>query len=137
MSESDRRKLHTASEGEIRTIIEKMASESVTGYLFDSQVKRRLEALRIEIKSSNYRAILDTIFHEDRFGPRIIGESLFPRRISDRVKQPSAGPMIKGAPNLGLPTVSRIIDGTYRHGAKGTGTTGGISRAKPKDLRSK
>ena len=132
----ERRKLHTASAQEISLIIEEMAAKSLTGYLFDSQVKRKLEADGIEIKSSNYIAILDTIFHEDRFGPKIKGESLFPRRISDRVKPVLAGSITSGIPNLNLPSASPIVDGTYRHGAKGT-RIGGISRKPPQDLKPK
>ncbi|MFA6532667.1 MAG: hypothetical protein WCT22_01560 [Patescibacteria group bacterium] len=133
---SELRKRHTASEDEIRAIIEGIASASTTGYFYDSQVRRELERQGIDLRSSNFQAICGSMFYEDRLGPKIGGESRFPRSVKDRVKPMPEAPLMAGAPNLGLPNALKIVDGTYRHGAKGS-RTGGIGHAKPRDLRPK
>ena len=129
---SETHKTRTASDAEIRQIIESIATASrqKDGYFLPSEVPSALKAIGINPKRVDWRKILGSMYHTDFLASTT---RIKPYNANDPVIISNPTDIMLGAPDLGIgPASINTIDASYRHDGK---KIHGISPQPPKDLR--
>jgi len=124
----------TASDAEIRSIIESIAAAARTatgGHFFDREIVNGLKQQGISPKSVDWMTIINNMYHTDYLAS---STRFKPYNANDAVIKPEVvGDVTLGVPDLGVAHESTlVINAGYRRDGR---KSGGISEQPPKDLR--